>query len=62
MQLQDEKETLQRGTGGRWSGWECVGKIQRRHLGEERNHLRCARWFHLLLSVSGRVSSFDNSP
>lgn len=52
-----ETGTLQRATAGHWSGWECVGKIRRPHLGEERIRLRCDRWFHSLPSVSGRAVS-----
>lgn len=55
-----ETETLQRGTEGRCSGEECVKMIQWPHLGEERSHLQCDPWSHLLLSVSERASSWGN--
>lgn len=58
--FQDQAETLQRGTGSHWSGWECEGKIQKRHLGRERSPRRCDRWFHSLLSVSEKAFSSGN--
>lgn len=59
VRLQDETETLQRETGDHWSGWEYVGKIQRRHLGGAKSHPLCGQWFHSLLSVSEKAFSSE---
>lgn len=56
--MQGETETLQRVTGGHLSVLECAEKIQGPRLEKERNHLLCALWSHLLLSVSGRAFSW----
>lgn len=58
VQFGDERETLQRVTGGLRSGWVYVEKIHWPHLGEERNRLQCDQWFHWLLSVSERAFSW----
>lgn len=57
---QGEIETRQRGTGGRRSGREFVGKNRWPHHGEEKNRLQCDQWFHSLLSASGKAFASGN--